>query len=144
MDHKFAFLVILYILPASCGGNEYINRPPVKICTSSLECPAGFCCRDESGDLVKGEGCQQNSFGECIPDGTSVTGTCKRGPSKPDARCTDRCGCGKGHTCYRTVTGFCCPSTTCWEAKAAAKDKKYWDNCRPPKCLPPPSANPGK
>ncbi|XP_052258695.1 uncharacterized protein LOC127863316 [Dreissena polymorpha] len=123
-----------------CSVVAMCTKPGLDRATNSADCPVGFCCRDSGGNLINGEG-----FSELRPieNNPTVNGTCRRGPSKPDAVCTDRCGCTRGYTCYRTITGACCPPTTCWERKAAAKDKKFWENCKPPKCFFPPSANPG-
>ncbi|WAR20979.1 hypothetical protein MAR_014953 [Mya arenaria] len=79
-----------------------------------------------------------------VVEETRENGTCSRAVSGPGAVCTERCGCQKGYTCYRTVTGFCCPPTTCWEAEKARIDREYWQNCsKDPDCHFPPSVNPG-
>ncbi|XP_052770742.1 uncharacterized protein LOC128210432 [Mya arenaria] len=115
-------------------------EPPVIPCSSSSECPGTTCCRNADGHLVNGEG--QEWLGGLDPG--LKNGTCSRALSGPGAACTERCGCQKGYTCYRTISGLCCPPTTCWEAEAARIDREYWDNCsKDPNCHLPPSVNPG-
>ncbi|XP_052773038.1 uncharacterized protein LOC128211931 [Mya arenaria] len=123
-------------------GSHGLNRygRPVIPCSSSSECPDNSCCRNADGHLVNGEG--QELWGG-LELGLE-NGTCSRAVSGPGAVCTERCGCQKGYTCYRTVTGFCCPPTTCWEAEKARIDREYWQNCsKDPDCHFPPSVNPG-
>ncbi|KAH3794217.1 hypothetical protein DPMN_147748 [Dreissena polymorpha] len=140
MGDKFAFLVILCHFTLVWGVAVYPSWPGFKSCTSSAECPVGFCCRDNDGNLINGEGFEFSP----IENNPTVNGSCRRVPSQPGAVCTDRCGCTKGYTCYRTITGACCPPTTCWESQAAAKDAAFWRNCAPPDCFFPPSANLGR
>ncbi|XP_060608529.1 uncharacterized protein LOC132760553 [Ruditapes philippinarum] len=111
-----------------------LRKPKLQTCTSSMECHKRMCCRDNDRNLVGVE-----DLGVAAILGI---GTCSKLKSGPGEVCLDQCGCKRGYMCYRTVSGVCCPPKTCWERKKALADKEFWDNCRPPTCFFPPSANP--
>ncbi|XP_045169940.2 uncharacterized protein LOC123532548 [Mercenaria mercenaria] len=143
MNFFFTILVCLcfhYLhgrVPLSYGRTR---KPTKKTCTGSQQCPANQCCRNSAGDLIG----DSDDLGWPRPLGmTNETGTCSSLKSGPGQACVESCGCVRGYTCYRTLTGVCCPPKTCWERKRAEADKKFWDNCLPPTCFLPPSANPG-
>ncbi|KAH3776411.1 uncharacterized protein LOC127845371 [Dreissena polymorpha] len=141
MDAKLVFCVLLFSSAATPVNaqpwNTYIP------CTKSADCPTFLCCRDAGGNLSGGEGGGLPPWVE--DDGIVVGGTCWYGPSRPGTVCSQQCGCGAGYTCYKTLTGVCCPPTTCWNATEAAKDKEFWENCHnDPNCAFPPVANPGR
>ncbi|KAH3776413.1 uncharacterized protein LOC127843966 [Dreissena polymorpha] len=131
MDDKLVFRAFLYaVLVISVNAQPWNTYIP---CNTTTDCLLDLCCRDAEGNLPWGEG------GGFPDDVIVVGGTCWYGPSKPGTICSQQCGCGAGYTCYKTITGACCPPTTCWDAKEAAKDKKYWDKCfEDPKCPLPP------
>ncbi|WAR20980.1 hypothetical protein MAR_014954, partial [Mya arenaria] len=117
--HEVVFKVTWARVPTLISYVRSRYEPPVIPCSSSSECPGTTCCRNADGHLVNGEG--QEWLGGLDPG--LKNGTCSRALSGPGAACTERCGCQKGYTCYRTISGLCCPPTTCWEAEAARIDR---------------------
>ncbi|WAR20981.1 hypothetical protein MAR_014955 [Mya arenaria] len=126
-------------VPAIRSYGRSRNEPQVIPCSSSSECPGNTCCRTADRGFVSGD--SQGWW-----DGLALrleNGTCIGDAGGPGSLCGS-CGCQKGYTCYRTITGACCPPMTCWEAEAARIDREYWKNCsKDPNCQLPPSANPG-
>lgn len=140
MDKTIFVLVLIGMVFADRPKpNIYPPDPDyVRLCRSSFECGRGQCCRDRSGNLI-GDTDALGFLGEVV--GLRV-GRCTRQPSRPGEVCSSGCGCTEGHECYRTITGACCPPTTCWTNEAAEADRKFWQNCRPPNCFLPPVAPP--
>lgn len=125
----FPCLISVYLTWIVAGSTRYRRQSDEMFCSSTISCPDKQCCRDSQGNIIGGD--SDWSFLEP----TGATGTCSRMKSGPREVCSLSCGCVEGYTCYRTVTGACCPPYTCWESGAAARDRKYWQNCRPPKCF---------
>ncbi|KAH3692644.1 hypothetical protein DPMN_193798 [Dreissena polymorpha] len=117
------------------------SRPRNQQCTSSLDCPVRFCCRDDSGNLINGEAWR--SYPEPIAEGEDQVGPMRRVLIDVVVEKEGE------HSCMLHVLSdgpwrLLFP-TTCWGAKEAARDIAKWDKCRQEQnCQFPPVASPGR
>ncbi|XP_013416373.1 uncharacterized protein LOC106177958 [Lingula anatina] len=120
----------------------------LKPCKSSSECGQNSCCRDVRGVLVGrlndgGSGFGFGGFGDLllgVSPTPSATGFCSTNLQQKGERCDpSSCTCGSGLTCYRPISGACCPPHQCYDSEWVKKQEKYWRECfSNPSCPLPP------
>ncbi|VDI48910.1 Hypothetical predicted protein [Mytilus galloprovincialis] len=99
-------------------------------CTYSYQCTSPTpCCRDANGELLTSE---EDGGLVHVPGGLS--GTCSSVLGKKGDVCDSSCGCESGYTCYRPMSGHCCPPRRCYNATWVEERQLYWANCHPPTC----------
>ncbi|XP_041361966.1 uncharacterized protein LOC121377934 [Gigantopelta aegis] len=99
-------------------------------CRSSYACGSNHCCRDAGNHVIstaEGNG-PGGIFGGPIL-GSPASGTCVAGKAQKGEMCDGTCQCDTGLSCYRPMSGICCPSSTCVDASYAQKQHEYWSNC---------------
>ncbi|KAI3387233.1 hypothetical protein SNEBB_003645 [Seison nebaliae] len=102
-----------------------------KHCSSSGECPKGECCVNPGGDGLVDLHFQ--NFHDLFMGSQLKIGRCRKRIAKKGEVC-EGCDCEEGTTCYRPMSGVCCPSRKCYDKDYVIKQKEYWNNCKPPTC----------
>ncbi|VDI51985.1 Hypothetical predicted protein [Mytilus galloprovincialis] len=72
------------------------------------------------------------------PGGSTSSGICSSVLGQKGEECDSSCGCESGYTCYRPMSGVCCPPMRCYDAAWVKQQQDHWANCRPPTCFFPP------
>ncbi|VDI48909.1 Hypothetical predicted protein [Mytilus galloprovincialis] len=129
------YLIILSILGIAWCSNYHLRSRRSTTCTKSYDCTSTTpCCRDANNHTLTG---QQDHFAPVLGGSTS-SGTCSSILGKKGDVCDSSCGCESGYTCYRPMSGVCCPPMRCYDTAWVKQQQHYWANCHPPTCFYPP------
>ncbi|VDI48906.1 Hypothetical predicted protein [Mytilus galloprovincialis] len=124
------YFIILSILGIALCTNYHLRLKRSTTCTKSYDCTSTEpCCRDAKNNTITAD--QQQHYVH-VPGGLS--GTCSSVLGKKGDICDSSCGCESGYTCYRPMSGHCCPPRRCYNATWVEERQLYWANCRPPTC----------
>lgn len=130
-------IVTSVCLMVDAGG--YYRLKKETLCNTTADCGQKYCCRDSNGDIITDEPNGPIDIGL-----TLRTGYCSKKPGKQGTICIEKCGCEKGYTCYRPVSGVCCLPMRCYDSKWVEEQREYWKKCfADPNCPLPPVAAPG-
>ncbi|XP_071125051.1 uncharacterized protein [Mytilus edulis] len=129
------YLIILSILGIVWCSNYHLRSSNSTICTKSRDCTSTApCCRDAYHNTLTD---QENHFGSVL-GGSTPSGICSSELGKKGEECDSSCGCESGYTCYRPMSGVCCPPRRCYDAALVKQQQDHWANCHPPTCFVPP------
>ncbi|KAI3379961.1 hypothetical protein SNEBB_002675 [Seison nebaliae] len=121
--------IIIFIVLISTVLNETVEK---KECSSSIECPKGKCCVNPNTDRLVDF--SSPNFHLLIGGPQLIVGRCQKRVAKKGEICQG-CDCEEGTTCYRPMSGVCCPPSKCYDKDYVIQQKKYWSNCKPPTCF---------
>ncbi|XP_063416032.1 uncharacterized protein LOC134697680 [Mytilus trossulus] len=124
------YFVILSVFGIVWCTNYHLRLRRSTTCAKSYDCTTTApCCRDANNRTITAD--QQKHYVHVPGD---LRGTCSNALGKKGDICDSSCGCESGYTCYRPMSGHCCPPRRCYNSTWVEERQLYWANCHPPTC----------